>query len=127
MRKLIRFLLLMLSLATAGAAMAAATPFEAARFDALMQEGKPVLVAVHADWCPTCQVQAPIVEALLKRPEFSGISALRVDFDNQKEIVKGFKATMQSTLILFKGGKEVGRSLGDTSQEGIAALLRKAL
>ena len=34
---------------------------------------------------------------------------------------------MQSTLIVFKGGKEVGRSTGDTSKDSIAALLQKTL
>jgi len=52
---------------------------------------------------------------------------LRVDFDQQKPVVKAFKADRQSTLIVFKDGREVGRSLGDTSEEGIAGLLKKAL
>lgn len=84
-----------------------------------------MLVSIHADWYPICRVQAPIVSERLKTSEFSGVMPLRVDFDGQKDVVKRFKATSQSTLIVFKGGREVGRSVGDTGQTGIAALLRK--
>lgn len=103
------------------------TPFDATKFDALNKEGKPILVAVHADWCPTCKAQEPIVSELLKTPELKGITAFRVDFDGQKDAVKRFKVQYQSTLIVFKGGKEVGRSTGDTKKEGIATLLKKAI
>lgn len=33
----------------------------------------------------------------------------------------------QSTLITFKGKKEVGRSIGDTNATSIEALLNKAI
>jgi hypothetical protein len=34
---------------------------------------------------------------------------------------------MQSTLIAFKGSKEVGRSVGDASPAGIESLFKKVL
>lgn len=33
-------------------------PFSA---DRLLANGQPVVVDLHADWCPTCRAQAPIV------------------------------------------------------------------
>ena len=108
-------------------AQAAAVAYTQAGFDKLMAEGKPVLVEVHADWCSTCRTQAPITDALLNKPELSKVTALRVDFDKQKDTVKAFNVRQQSTLIVFKGGKEVGRSIADTSASSIEALIRKAL
>lgn len=119
--------LLLLPFIAAAAAQGTDTPFDAAKFDALLKAGKPVLISVHADWCPTCKAQEPIVDELLKTPELRGIAALRVDFDKQKDAVRRFMAQYQSTLIVFKGGVEVGRSTGETRREGIAALLRKAI
>ena len=121
MQKLIRSFLLLVAL-LAGSSFAASSAF-----DALQKEGKPTLVMIHADWCPTCKAQAPIISELLGRAEYKSLNAMRVDFDQQKDAVKGFKATMQSTLIVFKGGKEVGRSTGDTQKDSIAALLKKAI
>jgi len=47
--------------------------------------------------------------------------------DNQKDAVRNFGAQSQSTLIVFKGEKEISRSVGDTKSESIAALLGSAL
>lgn len=126
---MLRFLrlIVMTLLLPAATVFAAGQPFDQGRFDLLQKEGKPVLVVVHADWCPACAVQEPIVSALLKTPELQGITALQIDFDKQPEAVKRIKASMQSTLIVFRGGREVGRSVGDTRQQSIAALLRKTL
>ena len=126
MKSLLRYTLILSFLAIASA-MADTVPYTQATFDKLQHEGKPILVHVHADWCPTCRAQDPILESLLKQKDFQGMASLRVDFDNQKEVVRAFHVSQQSTLIVFKGGKEVGRSLGDTSREGIEKLLRKAL
>lgn len=126
MLKIIRSLLL-LSFLAAGTAFAADRAFDQAVFDNLRKQGKPVLVAIHADWCPTCKAQEMIVGELLKTPELRAITALRVDFDNQKAAVRDFKVQHQSTLIVFKGYQEVGRSTGDSNKERIAVLLRKAI
>lgn len=101
-------------------------PYTQKRFEELAAQGRPALVAVHADWCPTCKAQKPIVRELMGRPEFKDVTELVVDFDAQKPIVKRLKAPGQSTLIAFKGGKEVGRSVGDTTKAGIEALVKKA-
>lgn len=125
MIRLFRSLLLFLMLV--GLAHAGQEAFTQNAFDKLQKDGLPILVSIHADWCPTCRVQAPIVEKLLNKAEYRHINALRVDFDQQKAVVSAFKAITQSTLIVFKGGKEVGRSVGDTSEAGIEALLKKTL
>jgi thiol-disulfide isomerase/thioredoxin len=126
MRGFARFWVLLAWL-LAAPSFAAGQKFDQASFDALLRSGKPTLVMVHADWCPTCRAQAPIVSELLKKPELSVITALRVDFDAQADVVKAFRVTQQSTLIVFKAGHEVGRSIGDTRPESIEALLKRAI
>lgn len=126
MKSLLRHIFI-LSFLFASTAIADTLPFTQTAFDKLQHEGKPIMVGIHADWCPTCRAQAPIIASLLKQKNYQGITLLRVDFDNQKDVVRSFRAIRQSTLIVFKGGKEVGRSLGDTSPDGIENLLRKAL
>lgn len=117
------FLVTLLLVATR---LASAEPYSQATFDRLMREGKPALVQVHADWCPTCRAQAPVVDALLREEAYRGITPLKVDFDRQKDVLKTLRVSRQSTLIVFNNGKEVGRALGVTSRSGIARLLDKA-
>ncbi len=104
-----------------------AVPFSAAAFKAAQAAGNPILVEIHADWCPTCKAQAPILEKLSADPKFKDLKMFRVDFDAMKTVVKDFRAQQQSTLIVFKGSVEKGRSVGDTRQASIAALLDKGL
>lgn len=101
-------------------------PYTQTRFDELVAQGKPTLVAVHASWCPTCKAQKPILSELMGKPDYKDVTELVVDFDAQKPIVQKFKVSMQSTLIAFKAGKEVGRSVGDTTPAGIESLVKKA-
>jgi len=127
MKSLLRWLFPLMFCLSAIAAQANWMPYSQATFDKLQAEGKPILVLVHAEWCPTCRAQAPIISSLLSQKEYQGITALRVDFDAQKNVVRAFRVPMQSTLIVFAGGKELGRSTGDTTKIGIESLLQKAL
>jgi thioredoxin len=120
----------------AGAASAAFTAptfatetrtFDTQSFAAAQKAGKPIFVAIHASWCPTCKAQKPILGELMSEPKFKDLVYFVVDFDSQKDAVKFFGARMQSTLIAFKGETETGRSVGDTDRASIAALLNKAL
>ena len=111
-----------------GVAMAAAAaPFTAAAFAAAQKSGKSILVNVHADWCPTCQAQAPILSQLAAMPDFKDFAIFRVDFDAQKDVLRSLGVRSQSTLIVFKGGKEMTRSVGYTDRPGIEAMLRQGL
>jgi thioredoxin 1 len=101
--------------------------FDSGSFAAAQKAGKPILVAVHASWCPTCKAQKPILSELMAEPKFKDLTYFVVDFDSQKDAVEFFGARVQSTLIAFKGATETGRSVGDTDRSSIAALLNKTL
>ena len=102
-------------------------PFNQQAFDKLTHDGKPVVLDISATWCPTCKAQKPIIEGLMKQPAYKDVTLMTIDFDEGKSTLKKFKVTMQSTLVAFKGGKEVGRSTGDTTPEGLEGLIKKTL
>lgn len=101
--------------------------FSKEAFSAAQKAGKSVIVHVYAPWCPTCRAQEPIVRRVEADPKFADVAMFRVDFDSQKDAVRELKATTQSTIIVFKGGKEVDRLVGETDAAAIGALLAKAL
>ncbi len=110
------------------AALAAdAKPFERAAFEAARKAGKPILVEISAPWCPTCKAQKPIISGLSAKPRFANLVVFEVDFDSQKDVVRSLNAQAQSTLIVFKGAQEVGRSVGDTNAASIEAMVAKSI
>ena len=116
-----------LTAAAVPAALAAVeAPFTQAAFAAAQHDGKPILVDITASWCPTCAKQRPILAGLEADPAFKDLVVYQVDFDAQKDVVRAMGAQMQSTLIVFRGGQEKGRSTGDTAPASIKALLEKS-
>jgi thioredoxin-like negative regulator of GroEL len=102
-------------------------PYEQRTFDILTSARKPVVLAIYANWCPTCKAQKVIQTELMALPEYKKVTMLLIDFDSQKSLLKTFNVGIQSTMVAFKAGKEVGRSVGDTSREGIEGLIMKTL
>ncbi len=123
LQKLLLFIALLLPLF----AHAVGESYTQEKLDALNKTGKPVLVFIYADWCPTCRAQEKVLEKLFGTDEFRGITTLRVDFDAQRKVVRSFGVRYQSTLIVFKNGKEVGRMTGETDSGRIAEFLRSIL
>lgn len=102
----------------------AGQPFDAETFRSAQAAEKAILIDITAPWCPTCKQQRPIVEQIERqRPD---LVVYEVDFDTSKDVLKRFRVQYQSTLIVFRGAKEVGRSTGETDPELIHALIAKA-
>ncbi|WP_036261806.1 thioredoxin family protein [Methylocapsa aurea] len=102
-------------------------PYDAERFAAAQESGKPILIDISAAWCPTCKRQKPIIESVVQQPAYDDLMVFDVDFDAQKDVVRRFGATMQSTLIVFRGKDEKGRSVGGTDAVSIARLVASSV
>jgi thioredoxin 1 len=111
----------------AALALSAEVPFDSVQFDATRAAGKPVAVVFHADWCPTCRAQAPVLKELAQTPQFKTVTLYVANFDTEKALKKSLGVTVQSTIVVFKDGKESARSTGDTQQASLTALLRHAI
>ena len=101
--------------------------YDAKAFAAAQAAGKPILLHITAPWCPTCKAQTPILSKLEAEPNFKDMVVLNIDFDSKKDLLRQFNVRSQSTLVVFKGKQEVGRSVGDTDAASIEALLKKAI
>jgi len=116
-----------LLLALAGTAAADEVPFDQASYAQAVAAGKPVVVYLHAYWCPTCRAQQPIVDRLSKEPGFKQVTIFVADFDKETALEKSLKVTQQSTFVVFRKGHEVTRSTGQTAEPAIRAVLQQAL
>jgi len=126
-RSMVRAMATLLLAATATLAAAGQLAFTEPAFAQAVAAGRPVVLAVHASWCPTCKAQKPIMDALLREPKRKDLTLFVADFDTEAALKKRLRIVQQSTFVVFKGGKEVGRSTGDTDRASITALFDKAL
>ena len=67
------------------------------------------------------------MDSLNKQAKYRAVVQLRVDYDTQQDIMKRFGASDRSTLIMFRGKKEVGRLYAETGDKEIQALIDKGL
>jgi thioredoxin 1 len=127
MKSLIAALFSVILSSFASFAISAELPFNQSQFDAARSAGAPVAVVFHADWCPTCRAQAPVLKELAATPAFKSLTLYVANFDTAKALKKSLGVTQQSTIVVFKGGKEIARSTGDTQRDRLDALLKQAV
>ena len=101
--------------------------YEPAAFADAQQAGDTIFVAVHADWCPSCRAQRPTLANVIDDAAFKDAVAFVVDFDTEREFLRQHEVRYQTTLIVFKGATETGRSLGEQDPERIRALFETGL
>ena len=77
----------------------------------VLQAAAPVLVDFYADWCAPCKMVAPLVDELA-RTHMGKVFFTKVDTDIAPELSVTYQIRGIPTLILFRDGKEVGRSVG---------------
>ena len=100
-------------------------PYTKAAAQSAIGSGKPVVLEVYASWCPVCLLQASSIEAIKDQPNYKTIAFFRVDYDAQKDVANKLNAP-RSTLIVYRGGKEVGRESWGPTEQDVAKVLMKA-
>lgn len=96
-------------------------------FDSAMKNGKTVIVDFHASWCPVCKKQEPLLKEIIAMKGYEKVVAFKADFDSEKDFKKSLNVSKQSTIIVFKAGKEVTRQTGITAKDELKGLLDKGL
>jgi len=118
---------LVVGMLTSAAGAAERVAWSQAAFASAQDAGKSIIVEVTAPWCPICAKQKPTIQALEKDPKFADAVIFSVDFDSQKDVLREFRVSMQSTLIAFRGKTEETRATGVTDPAKIRALFERSL
>ncbi len=86
----------------------------------------PVLVDFYADWCGPCKIMAPVLDAVAQA-RAGGVLVAKLDTDRNPAIARRFQIASIPTLIVFRGGREVGRELGAIPRPRLEALIDGAM
>ena len=112
-------------------AIAKETTFNKELFDKAQADGKIVIVSSWIKYCSSCASQMKILnkakkEGKLSDIEFTNIEYFTFDVTN-KEIANLFDIQYQTSLLIFKGSKEVYRSIGETTEDLIYEAIKASI
>ena len=129
MKKIITFCFLLFALNVN--AMEKETTFKKELFDKAQSDGKVVIISSWIKYCPSCAGQMKILqkakrEGKLSDIKFDNIEYFSFDVTN-REIADFFNIQYQTTLLIFRGDKEVYRSIGETTEELIYEALKASI
>lgn len=96
-------------------------------FNELVIDSKtPVLVDFFATWCGPCKMLSPIIEQVADEVERKVVIA-KLDIDECMEIAQEYGIMSVPTLVLFKEGAEVTRSIGFRGKPQILDMINSKL
>ncbi len=80
-----------------------------------------VLIDFWAAWCGPCKMLSPIIDQVAE--ERQDIKVLKVNVDEQQELAMKHKVMSIPTLVVYKDGEEVKRSMGAIPKSAVLELL----
>jgi len=94
-------------------------------FDAQVLQNKlPVLVDFWAPWCGPCKMAGPVLEELSEIYK-DKVLIMKINIDENQMSPQKYGVMSIPTTVLFKGGKEIGRSVGFSGKETFEELMKK--
>lgn len=85
----------------------------------VLDSTEPVLVDFWATWCDPCQMLAPALEELSQQ-----VKVVKVDVDENPQLAMAFQVSSIPTVVSFRDGKALKKSVGVVPGEKLLELLK---
>jgi len=107
------------------------TTFDQQLFNKAQSEGKIIVISSWIEYCSSCAKQMKILQTAKKEGELSDIKFDNIEYFSfdvtNRDIADKLNVLYQTTLLIFKDGKEIYRSIGETTEELIYEALKASI
>lgn len=92
----------------------------------VLRSDLPVIVDFWAEWCGPCRMVGPAVEQIGKI--LAGkVKVAKLNVDENQEIAMKYSIQSIPSLLLFKDGKEIARTIGAAPKEAYLKFIESSL
>ncbi len=101
------------------------TNFSVESLESAKAAGKTLVVNSYEPWCWSCRKQDKVL--LNAKEEFKKVVFLTYQQGKNKDIAKALEINFRSTIVVFKGKKEISRLVGQTDKNEIFSAIKKGI
>ena len=89
----------------------------------VLKSEKLVLVDFWASWCGPCRMMSPVIDQVAEEMG-DNIKVGKINIDEERDLALQYDVMSIPTFIVFKDGREIGRSVGVQDKEEIKGMLK---
>ena len=101
------------------------TNFSLSSLEKAKNTGKTVVVNSYEPWCWSCRKQDKVL--IDAKDEFKDVVFLTYQQGKHKDIAEALNVSVRTTIVVFKGKKEVARIIGQTGKTEIYSAIKKGI
>jgi thioredoxin 1 len=98
---------------------------DAHHFQEVLDKYEFVVVDFYANWCYPCVSMHKVIDWLAQQKEFEGITFLKVNIEEQKDLANRYHVRSLPTLIFFVDGQPIRTVHGYVDKKELKAIIQK--